>query len=154
MLCALQYMEYTTPNLSIGCTVGKVIIGGSLTVFPKFSRPSWTNMSEISINTVENIDEIDQIVLLTTCTTKLHRYYRVTLHFWIFTNQNFGKFHHTPSFITFARVCFTKTLVTWEILFVYCTAAGWYNSPRQQCLWLITLHISTPYLSYWLLDWM
>ena len=38
-------------------------------------------MSEISINTVKNIDEIDQIILLTTCTTKLHRYYRITLHF-------------------------------------------------------------------------
>ena len=37
-------------------------------------------MSEISISTVENIDEVEQLILLTTCTTKLHRYYRVTLH--------------------------------------------------------------------------
>ena len=39
-------------------------------------------MSEISINAVENIDEIEQIFLLITCTTKLDRYYRVTLHFF------------------------------------------------------------------------
>ena len=38
-------------------------------------------MSEISMNTVENIDEVEQISLLTTCTTRLHRSYRVTLHF-------------------------------------------------------------------------
>ena len=68
--------------------------GGSLTVFPKLSRPSWTKMSEISINTVENIDEIDQITLLTICTTKLHRCYSVTLHFLIFTKNFFRKFHH------------------------------------------------------------
>ena len=47
-------------------TFAKVIKGGSLTVFQKFSRPSWTKLSEISINTVENIDEIDQIFLLNT----------------------------------------------------------------------------------------
>ena len=46
-------------------------------------------MSEISINTVENIDEVEQIILLTTCTTKLHRYYRVTLHFLDFHQKNF-----------------------------------------------------------------
>ena len=33
------------------------------------------------MNTVENIDEVEQISLLTTCTTRLHRSYRVTLHF-------------------------------------------------------------------------
>ena len=37
-------------------------------------------MSEISVNTVENIDEVEQIIFLTTCTTKLLRCYRVTLH--------------------------------------------------------------------------
>ena len=46
-------------------------------------------MSEISINTVENIDEIEQIFLLITCTTKLHRYYRVTLHFLDFHQKKF-----------------------------------------------------------------
>ena len=46
-------------------------------------------MSEIFINTVENIDEVEQIILLTTCTTKLHRYYRVTLHFLDFHQKNF-----------------------------------------------------------------
>ena len=46
-------------------------------------------MSEISINTVENIDKIDQIILLTTCTTKLQRYYRVTLHFLDFDQKKF-----------------------------------------------------------------
>ena len=63
--------------------------GGSLTVFPKFSRPKGTKMSEIAINIVENIDEVEQIVFLTTCTTKLHRYYRVTLHFLDFHQKNF-----------------------------------------------------------------
>ena len=46
-------------------------------------------MSEISINTVENMDEVDQIILLTTFTTKLDRYYRVTLHFLDFHQQVF-----------------------------------------------------------------
>ena len=46
-------------------------------------------MSEISINTVENIDEVEQKSLLITCTKKLQRYYRVTLHF-----LDFRKFHH------------------------------------------------------------
>ena len=83
--------------------------GGSLTVFPKFSRPSWTKMSEISINTVENIAEVEQIILLTTCTTKLHSYYRVTLHFFLCSQKNFSRnskppfYYHHP-FITFARV--------------------------------------------------
>ena len=49
-------------------------------------------MSEISINTVENIDEIDQIILLTTCTTKLHSYYRVTLHFFYVHNAHVTTF--------------------------------------------------------------
>ena len=60
-------------------------------------------MSEISINTVENIDEIDQIILLTTCTTKLHRYYRVTLHFLDFQQKNSPEIP-PPPFITFVRV--------------------------------------------------
>ena len=53
-------------------------------------------MSEISINTVENNDEIDQIILLTTCTTQLHRYYRVTLLFLDF-HQNKKKSENFPS---------------------------------------------------------
>ena len=53
-------------------------------------------MSEISINTVENIDEIDQIILLTTFTTKLHRYYRVTLHFLDFHQQVFPQILSPP----------------------------------------------------------
>ena len=53
-------------------------------------------MSEISINTVENIDEIDQIILLTTCATKLHRYYRVTLHFLDFHQKNFPEIPPPP----------------------------------------------------------
>ena len=77
--------------------------GGSLTVFPKFSRPSWTKMSEISINTVENIAEVEQIILLTTCTTKLHSYYRVTLHFFYFHQKIFPEiptppFYYHPPF--------------------------------------------------------
>ena len=40
-------------------------------------------MSEISLNTVENIGEVEQISLLTTCTTKLHIHYKVTLHYFL-----------------------------------------------------------------------
>ena len=65
-------------------------------------------MSEISINTVENITEVEQIILLTTCTTKVHRYYRVTLQFLDFHQKTLRKFHTNPfinpPFITFARV--------------------------------------------------
>ena len=65
-------------------------------------------MCEISISTVENIDEVEQISLQTTCSTKLYRYYRVTLNFLVFTKKNFRKFHLqpllNPPFITFARV--------------------------------------------------
>ena len=74
-------------------------------------------MSEISINTVEYIDEVEQIILLTTCATKLHRYYRVTLHSlyfpqkWISKNPPQNEFRKStpsfinPPFITFARAC-------------------------------------------------
>ena len=53
-------------------------------------------MSEISINKGENIDEIDQIILLTTCTTKLHRYHRVTLHFLDFHQKIFSRNSNHP----------------------------------------------------------
>ena len=43
------------------------------------------------MNTLENIDEVDQMILLTTCTTKLHRYYRVTLQFLDFHKKIFCK---------------------------------------------------------------
>ena len=49
------------------------------------------------MNTVENIDEVEQIILLTTCTTKLHRYYRVTLHFLNFYQNFFLKIQLSPS---------------------------------------------------------
>ena len=64
-------------------------------IYPKFSEKSWTQMSEMSINTVKNIDEVEQICLLTSFTTKLHRYYRVTLHFLDFhkkISENFTSF--------------------------------------------------------------
>ena len=51
--------------------------------FPKVAQ-GCTKMSEISVNTVENIDEVEQKSFLNTCTTKLHRYYRVTLHLLYF----------------------------------------------------------------------
>ena len=38
-------------------------------------------MSEISIDTEENIDEVEQKSMQTTFTTKLHRYYRVSPNF-------------------------------------------------------------------------
>ena len=43
----------------------------SFMIFLKFSRPSWSKMSDISMNSVENIDGVEQIYLLTTCTAKL-----------------------------------------------------------------------------------
>ena len=52
--------------------------------FPKIFL---AKLSEISIITMEIIDEVQQISLRTTCTTKLHRYYRVNLHFLDF-HQN------------------------------------------------------------------
>ena len=63
-------------------------------------------MSEISINTVENIDEVDQIILLTICTTKLHRYDRVTLHVFDFHQKKLPEIPPPPPtpFITFTRV--------------------------------------------------
>ena len=48
-------------------------------------------MSEIPINTVENIAEVEQIMLLITCTTKSNRYYRITLHFLDFHQRMFHK---------------------------------------------------------------
>ena len=57
-------------------------------------------MNEISINTVENIYEIYQIILLTTCTTKLHSYYRVTLHFSDFHQKNVSEIPPTPLLFT------------------------------------------------------
>ena len=50
-------------------------------------------MSEISMNAEENIDEVEQKSLLTTFTTKLHRYYRDTIHFLDFHQK---KFLETP----------------------------------------------------------
>ena len=66
-------------------------------------------MSEISINTVENIDEVEQIILLTT----LQNYIDIIglpYIFWIFTKTISPKFHPPllltplPPFITLARV--------------------------------------------------
>ena len=62
-------------------------------IFPKFSRRIRTKVNKISINTEVNIDEVEQKTLLTIGTTKLHRYFRVTLHFLDFHQKNFGKFH-------------------------------------------------------------
>ena len=55
----------------------KVIQGGLLPFSKYFLGHVEQKMSETTINTVENIDEVGQRSLLTTCTTKLHRYYRV-----------------------------------------------------------------------------
>ena len=55
------------------------------------------HLSEISINKVENIDEVEQKSLLTTCTTKLHRYYKVTLYILDFHRNFLSKI--PPSFI-------------------------------------------------------
>ena len=52
-------------------------------------------ISEKSINTAENSDEFEQISLLTTCTTKLHRYHGVKQHIFAYSNLNFREFHPT-----------------------------------------------------------
>ena len=57
-------------------------------------------MSEISINTVENIDEVEQKSLLITCAAKLHRYYWVTVHFLDFHRKDFPKVSPTPLLLT------------------------------------------------------
>ena len=62
---------------------------GSLTIFPKFSRLIRTKVNKISKNTEVNIDKVEQKTLLTIGTTKLHRYYRVTLHFLDFHQKKF-----------------------------------------------------------------
>ena len=77
-------------------------------------------MSEISINTVENIDEIVQIILLTTYTTKLQRYYRVTLHILDFHRKFFPEI--PPPFITFARALLNCTDKCYLILHQECKA--------------------------------
>ena len=60
-------------------------------IFPKFSRQIRTKVNKISINTEVNIDEVEQKTLLTICTTKLHIYYRVTLHLLDFHQNIFPK---------------------------------------------------------------
>ena len=67
------------------------------------------NFPEISVNTEENIAEVEQKSLLTNCTTKLLRYYGVTLHFLDFHQKKILKIPPplllNPSpFYTFARV--------------------------------------------------
>ena len=42
---------------------------------------------------MENIDEVEQIILLTTCTSKLHRYIGLLYIFYIFSKKVFPKFH-------------------------------------------------------------
>ena len=58
-------------------------------IFPKFSRRIRTKVNKISINTEVNTNEVEQKTLLTICTTKLHRYYRVTIHFLDFQPKIF-----------------------------------------------------------------
>ena len=53
-------------------------------------------MSEISIDTVEKIDEGEQKSLLTTYTTKLLSFYRVTLYFLSFHKKIYE--NSTPPF--------------------------------------------------------
>ena len=52
----------------------------------------------MNTKTVENIYEVEQISLLTTYTTKLRRYYRVTLHYLNF-RQKISE-NSTPPVIT------------------------------------------------------
>ena len=54
------------------------------------------NFPEISVNTEENIAEVEQKSLLTNCTTKLLRYYGVTLQILDFHQKNFPDIPPTP----------------------------------------------------------
>ena len=58
------------------------------------------NFPEISVNTEENIAEVEQKSLLTNCTTKLLRYYGVTLHFLDFHQKNVPKIPPLPVLLT------------------------------------------------------
>ena len=97
--------------------------GESYIIFPDFSRPSWTKISEISINAVANINEVEQISLLFTCITKLHRYCRVTLHFFGFSPKNFLKILPSSTFINppFIIVRVNNNLIheLWQWIFNY-----------------------------------
>ena len=66
-----------------------------VSIFPEL-EVSRTKMSEISLNTVENVDEVEQKSLLITCAAKLHRYHWVTLHFLYFLRKDFPKIPPTP----------------------------------------------------------
>ena len=88
-------------------------------IFPTFFRPSWTKMNEISINTVENIDEVDQIIFLTTCTTKLHRYYRVTLQFLDFHQKNFPEIPLLLPFLILTPRLLLLFIISTEILSLF-----------------------------------
>ena len=85
-LCASLWFEYFVPDhksiLYPTRTKGSFPYPVSILGIIPYPVSFFANpeMSEISINTVENINEIDQTILLTTCTKKLHRYYRVALH--------------------------------------------------------------------------
>ena len=48
------------------------------------------------MNTVENIDEVEQIILLTTCTTQLHRYHRLPYFFLDFHQKDFTEIPPPP----------------------------------------------------------
>ena len=65
-------------------TLVKVI---KVVIFLKCLGQSWTKKSEMSMKTVKNVDEFEQICLLTTCTTKLHSYNRVTTDFLDFQQK-------------------------------------------------------------------
>ena len=79
-------------------------VAHSITNFLKFSRPSWTKMSEISINTVGKIDEVEQKNLLITCTAKLYIDIMVLPYIFRFSPKRFSENSTHPPFITFARV--------------------------------------------------
>ena len=66
-------------------------------------------MSEISINTEENINEVEQKSLLTTCTTTLLRYDKGYPTFFGFSPKRFSEISTLPfinplPFITFLRL--------------------------------------------------
>ena len=98
-------------------TLTKVIKGGSLMIFPKFSRPSWTKMSEISVNTVKQVNAFEQIGFAN------HFYYKITVFievqniFGLFTHLNFKRFHPILSFDCLCKSMIlvkSKSILKWS----------------------------------------
>ena len=75
----------------------KILKGRVFCELSKNIQAKLDKISEISIKRMQNIDKNQQKRMLTTCTTKLHRYLRVIQHFLAFYKSGFSKIStHTP----------------------------------------------------------